>query len=71
MIRFAFVFLVAAPGALGENRDFLTDFNKPALHAVFQLRVGRSVRLSEQGLLVTFDEVTQDSRCPIDAICLW
>lgn len=36
----------------------------------FDLRVGESAVVTG-GLKVTFDRVVSDSRCPIDAICVW
>ena len=36
----------------------------------FELRPGTSAILRD-GLKVTFDEVRADSRCPIDALCVW
>lgn len=36
----------------------------------FDLRRGESA-LVQGGLRVTFDRVVSDSRCPIDAICVW
>ena len=39
------------------------------LESPFDLKVGRSAVLPG-GLMVTFDSVTSDSRCPMDAICV-
>jgi len=36
----------------------------------FELRAGASAIL-ESGLTVTFERVTSDSRCPMDALCVW
>lgn len=35
------------------------------------LHVGGSVRLSTEGSTIMFEKVTQDSRCPIGALCIW
>lgn len=32
---------------------------------------GQSVELLEFGLIATFDSVTEDSRCPLGADCIW
>ena len=40
------------------------------LGQAFDLRAGSSVVVSG-GLKVTFDRVVADSRCPMDAICIW
>jgi len=36
----------------------------------FELRPGTSATLQD-GLVVAFDAVRSDSRCPMDAICVW
>jgi hypothetical protein len=50
----------------------------PAAHAAtvrpgvpFGMRVGDEVTIADTGIIVRFNEVTEDSRCPIDAICVW
>jgi hypothetical protein len=40
------------------------------LGRAFELRPGTSAALSN-GLRVTFEGVPSDSRCPMDAICVW
>ncbi len=37
----------------------------------FELAVGEVGVVTEAGLVVRFLAVTEDSRCPIDAICIW
>ncbi len=41
-----------------------------ALGQSFELRAGASASL-QGGLKVSFDRVGSDSRCPMDAICVW
>lgn len=41
------------------------------LPAVVQLHVGQSFMIPEEGYTVTFDKVTEDSRCPIGLMCFW
>jgi hypothetical protein len=36
----------------------------------FELRAGASASLDE-ALTVTFERVSADSRCPLDALCIW
>lgn len=36
----------------------------------FELRAGASAIL-QSGLTVAFERVTSDSRCPMDALCIW
>jgi hypothetical protein len=42
-----------------------------ALGAEFTLKPGESVLAGDGGLQVTFVGVTEDSRCPKDALCVW
>lgn len=37
----------------------------------FELGVGETVRLAGRDLAVTLSGVADDSRCPIDAVCVW
>ncbi|HSR66701.1 MAG TPA: hypothetical protein VLU25_02075 [Acidobacteriota bacterium] len=37
----------------------------------FQLPLGRSARIADQDLTVTFEEVLEDSRCPQGVDCIW
>ena len=42
-----------------------------ALGAEFTLAPGESAVAGDDGLRVSFESVTEDSRCPMDAICVW
>ncbi len=42
-----------------------------ALGAEFTLAPGESALAGDDGLRVSFESVTEDSRCPMDAICVW
>jgi len=42
----------------------------PALDQDFQLPAGRSIRLADTDLVVHFDRVERDSRCPADVKCI-
>ena len=35
------------------------------------LAPGETALVGDDGLLVTFESVTEDSRCPLDATCIW
>jgi hypothetical protein len=35
------------------------------------LHVGQTVRFSDQDFAVTFEKVTAEGRCPINAMCIW
>lgn len=39
--------------------------------ATFSLPVGRTAAVSGNSARITFNRVTNDSRCPIDAVCIW
>ena len=44
----------------------------PPLNQGFDLRVGESVRVGTgQTILIRFLRVTEDSRCPEGAVCIW
>ena len=37
----------------------------------FELALGKTVAIAGTAQQVTFDAVTEDSRCPTDAVCVW
>ena len=37
----------------------------------FEIALGKTVALAGTAQQVTFTAVTEDSRCPIDAVCVW
>ena len=39
--------------------------------AEVQLKVGQSIRLTSPELVLRFVAVPEDSRCPINAVCIW
>jgi hypothetical protein len=43
----------------------------PQLGDEFQLRVGQDAALEDVGLWVAFLGVSEDSRCPLQAMCVW
>jgi hypothetical protein len=50
--------------------DHPTRPSEVPLGQPFELRLGTSAMLGD-GLEVTFDGVRADSRCPMDALCVW
>jgi hypothetical protein len=50
--------------------DHPTRPSEAPLGQPFELHLGRSAILRD-GLMVTFDGVRADSRCPMDALCVW
>lgn len=51
--------------------DSSTNYNEVVLGKEFDLKVGNSAVLPDQGLIIKFKSVNDDSRCPIGAICVW
>lgn len=41
------------------------------LRQPFELKIGETATVGSTGLRVTFTAVESDSRCPIDALCVW
>ena len=48
-----------------------TELPTAVPNADFELPVGDSVRMKDSRLVVHFDMVTEDSRCPTDVQCVW
>jgi len=38
---------------------------------VFTIGIGQSARITGEDLVITFEEVIGDSRCPRDVVCVW
>jgi hypothetical protein len=47
------------------------NFSEADINKEIEIRAGNSVILSDIGLIIKFKSVLGDSRCPIDAICVW
>jgi len=70
--RATLMFILAAVAAAGCDESFLlVDTQGVTLPAEVQLRVGKSVILPREGYVITLDQVTADSRCPRDVVCVW
>ena len=39
--------------------------------AAFSLPLGKTATVSGTGFRITFNRVTEDSRCPVDVTCIW
>ena len=48
-----------------------TTATEPKLGEEFELRVGEHAAFADAGLWIAFIGVTQDSRCPLQAMCVW
>ncbi len=51
--------------------DSFTNFNEVELDKEFNIKVGDSAVLANQGLVIKFKTVEDDSRCPKGAVCVW
>lgn len=47
------------------------DIVSANLDTDFVVGVGETAVISSEGLSITFIEVTEDSRCPVDVTCVW
>lgn len=65
------VILLLSVGLLGCS-GLISDAAPPAvLDEPFVLEPGETVVVEGTALEVTFREVSEDSRCPVDATCVW
>lgn len=57
--------------------EFLDFLNPPepdpgiALDEVFELKIGEMARIPAASVAITFVDVLEDSRCPVDVLCPW
>ncbi len=63
MRRFVLIALLLATACGGPT--------EVAIDQDFTLAFGRSVAIENTGYTVTFQDVLQDSRCPVNADCVW
>ena len=61
--------IVLAAAALGCGGNAVAPGEVP-YGQPFELKVGESIRVGNDGVGVTFESVKSDSRCPIDAVCI-
>jgi hypothetical protein len=60
------VFLIIFSGCIGDLADV-----KAKLGEEFTIGIGESARITGEDMVITFNEVTADSRCPEDVTCVW
>jgi hypothetical protein len=61
-----FVFLAAcASGGSGPSAP------TPTVNEEFTLAPGQTATVTEAKISLTFERVTEDSRCPVDVTCIW
>ena len=51
--------------------DSSTNYNEIELDKEFNIKVGDSAVLVNQGVVIKFNSVAGDSRCPSGAVCVW
>jgi hypothetical protein len=51
--------------------SFCTDPTDPELGDIFELAFGQTTEIHNENLSIKFLEVVEDSRCPLDAVCVW
>ena len=51
--------------------DPSTNYNEIELDKEFNIKVGDSAVLVDQGMVIKFKSVAGDSRCPSGAVCVW
>jgi hypothetical protein len=61
---------IVAVGMCGQPRPFDPEIDV-TLGEPFTLRVEQTAEVSGTPLRLFFEEVLEDSRCPIDAVCVW
>jgi hypothetical protein len=62
----AFAVLAIGAGCASVDTAVVAD---PGV--AFALPLGKTATLSSNGTHITFNKVTDDSRCPIDVVCVW
>ena len=60
----AWAAVACSSGPTGPSEDV-------PLGRAFTLRPGESVTIESTDLIVSFEKVTEDSRCPADVTCVW
>jgi hypothetical protein len=65
------IFLVMMVLTAINCSDSSTNYIEIELDDEFEIKVGNSAILSNKSIIMKFKAVTEDSRCPIDAICVW
>ena len=61
------VLIVAGIHGCGSSESPIT----PRTGEQFQLKYGQTAVPAGGGLVIRFSDVRQDSRCPVDAVCIW
>lgn len=51
--------------------NFCSDPTDPKLGDIFELTFGQTTEIHKENLSIKFLAVAEDSRCPLDAVCVW
>lgn len=58
-------------GCISQKPEDSDQQVKANLDAPFQLQLNQAAVLESEKLKIRFSSVTEDSRCPSDAVCIW
>ena len=71
MSRYVFYLLFALLLGLSIGCTSVGEKVKTSFGQEFSLRIGQSAQIGENELEIKFEKVTEDSRCPKGATCIW
>ncbi len=71
MKKFIFALVAVATLLFACKKDDNSNIKTVQLNEVFSLKVNQTAELDNDGLKITFLEITEDSRCPTNADCFW
>ena len=54
-----------------SGAGFAQESAHPSLGEEFELAVHQTAQITAENISVTFQEVLEDSRCPVDVTCIW
>ena len=56
---------------LFSGASFAQESSHPSLGEEFELAVDQTAQITTEHISVTFEQVLEDSRCPVDVTCIW
>jgi len=65
------IFLLSISLLLIGCSDTSTNYDEVELGKEFEIKVGDSAIITQYGVVIKFKTVEEDSRCPIDVLCVW
>lgn len=66
LLIFAVILFITLTGCSNDQSDVTVGLGE-----TFTIGVGKSARITGEEMIVTFDEVIDDSRCPQNVTCVW